>query len=78
MEERIIFSEIIGIQDITDILGLFFPESATEFQKAALTLAHLMASLRDAILKGQVISNHMVDVINQLAIIIDGEQYKQR
>lgn len=75
---KLIYNEISNIDSLCAILGLKFPESATEFQKAALTLAHLMASLRDYVLKGHDIPVDLVEVVDKLSIIMLDNEYKQR
>lgn len=78
MEERILFCEVDNINSLCCILGLSFPESATEFQRAALTLAHLMASVRDFVLKGVQLPDEIVCVIAQLEQIIEQNKNSQR
>lgn len=75
---------INGIEDlkyfdeIACILGLSFPESATDFQKASLSLAHLMAALRESVLKGSVISRMLIDFVNKLSLIMVANYEKQK
>lgn len=78
MEERLIFSELSMIEAVTCILGLKFPDSANEFQKAFLTLAHLMASCRDYVLNGHEVPNQILVLIDELNTIIYHERDKQR
>ena len=52
MEERKLYSELPNVESLQCLLGLNFPESATEFQKACLTLCRLFACVRDYVLKG--------------------------
>lgn len=58
-----------GVQrdTITTLLGLTFPESANDFQKCALTLAHMMAILRDFVLKGRDIPDNLLLTASLLA-----------
>lgn len=72
------FKELDGIESICAILGLSFPESANEFQKCALTLAHLMASLRDYVLKGHEIPESLVELADNLGFIMACNADKQR
>lgn len=74
----------VKIEDLDNIdaylcvLGLAFPESATEFQKAFLVLAHLMACCRDFVLKGHDIPEAMIIMISKLANIIMWSHNAQR
>lgn len=77
MEERILFNEVQNVDSLCCVLGLNFPDSATEFQKAALTLAHLMASLRDFVLKGVEVPQPIIDNIFELSTIVCNESGKQ-
>lgn len=77
-EERLIYSELPNIEAFMCVLGLKFPESATEFQKAFLTLAHLMASSRDFVLQRQDVPQSIVSLIGQLTTIITDERFKQQ
>lgn len=78
MEERIIFSEIKGINALTSLFGLTFNDSVTEFQKAALTMAYIVASFRDNILKGNEIPHELLTTADQLWLIVMDNEYKQR
>lgn len=73
-----IFNELHNIEAYTCILGLQFPESATEFQKASLTLAHLMACSRDYILKGFQLPDEIVQLISNLTEIIEDHKDEQK
>lgn len=64
------FDEIENIDSFRCVLGLNFPDCATEFQKAFLTLAHLMASARDYVLKGVDVPSPVLDLIDLLTNII--------
>lgn len=77
MEERILFKKVQNVDSLCCVLGLNFPDSATEFQKAALTLAHLMASLRDFVLKGVEVPQPIIDSIFELSTIVCNESGKQ-
>lgn len=77
-DNKLIFNEISNIDSLCAILGLKFPESANEFQKAALTLAHLMAALRDYVLKGHDIPVTLVELVDKLSIIMVDNEYQQR
>ena len=78
MEERKLTCEIPNIESLTCLLGLSFPESATEFQKATLLLAHLYAVIRDYILKGLEVPEYLVQISDQLNTISYNERFKQR
>lgn len=60
------------------VLGLNFPESATEFQKACLTLAHLYACIRDYVLKGIEVPTYLLEVADRLNSIQYDNRAKQR
>lgn len=77
-EIKLNFRDLANIESVCAVLGLVFPASATEFQKAALTLAHLMASLRDFVLKGHDIPLDLVELADRLSIIMVDNEYKQR
>lgn len=77
MEERILFNEVQNVDSLCCVLGLNFPDSATEFQKAALTLAHLMASIRDFVLKGVEVPQPIIDNIFELSTIVCNESGKK-
>lgn len=72
------FDGIDGIASICCVLGLKFPDSATEFQKAALTLAHLLASCRDFILSGRDVPQRLIDVACELMFIVSTCSDNQR
>lgn len=78
MEERKLTCEIPNIESLTCLLGLSFPESATEFQKATLLLSHLYAVIRDYVLKGLEVPSYLVDICNTLNTISYDERFKQR
>lgn len=78
MEERKIYSEIPSIESLMCLLGLNFPESATEFQKACLTLAHLYACIRDYVLKGLDVPANLIEIADSLNTIQYDERFKQR
>lgn len=78
MEERKIYSKISSIESLMCLLGLNFPESATEFQKACLTLAHLYACIRDYVLKGLDVPTHLIEIADSLNTIQYDERFKQR
>jgi hypothetical protein len=77
MEERIIYSEIPNIDSYCCVLGLNFPDSITEFQKAFLTLAHLFAASRDYVLKGVDVPFYIIHLADQLMTICLHEVDKQ-
>lgn len=81
MDKSTVINGIEDIQyfdEIACICGLSFPESATDFQKASLCLAHLMAALRESVLKGCVISSNLIGIVNKLALIlvVNGDKQK--
>ena len=78
MEERKLYSELPNVESLQCLLGLNFPESATEFQKACLTLCRLFACVRDYVLKGLDVPVYLLDIINELNSIQQDERYKQR
>lgn len=78
MEERKLFCEIDNIESLTCVLGLNFPDSATEFQKAFLTLAHLCASCRDYVLKGSDIPIGLIRTIDLLSQLLVQNELQQR
>lgn len=78
MEERKIYSELANIDAFACVLGLRFPESANEFQKSCLTLAHLYAALRDFVLKGEEIPTQLIELADSLNSICYDERFKQR
>lgn len=78
MEERKLYCEVPSVESLMCLLGLNFPESATEFQKAVLTLAHLYACIRDYVLKGVEVPNPLLEVANMLNTIQYYERFKQR
>lgn len=73
-----IFKELKNIDTWCCLLGLQFPESVTEFQRATLTLAHLMACVRDYILKGYELPTNVILLIVDLCSIIDENSNKQK
>lgn len=77
MEEKIIYSEIPNIDSYRCVLGLNFPDSITEFQKAFLTLAHLFAASRDYVLKGVDVPVDILHLADKLMMICLDEEYKQ-
>lgn len=78
MEERKLFCEIANVDSLCCLLGLSFPESATEFQKACLTLSHLYATIRDYVLKGLEVPTYLVEIADHLNTIQYDERFKQR
>lgn len=72
------FENIPGIESLLVIFGLNFPDSATPYQKAVLTLAHLMIALRDAVLKGRCVNARLITVLSLLADIIKDGKDNQR
>lgn len=72
------FDELDNIQSMLLLFGLNFPESATEYQKAALTLAHLMIAVRDAVLKGRDVTPYLSDYVYNLSRIMENNESKQR
>lgn len=78
MEERKLFCEIPNVEALCCILGLSFPASATEFQKAVLTLSHLYATIRDYVLKGIEVPVYLLEVADHLNTIGYAERTKQK
>ena len=78
MEERQLFCEIPEVDSLVCVLGLMFPDSATEFQKACLTLAHLYACIRDYVLKGYEVPRRLIEVADHLNQITYNESDNQR
>lgn len=78
MEERKLFCELPNVDSLMCLLGLSFPESATEFQKAVLTLAHLYAVVRDYVLKGITVPKALLEVADDLNTIMYLEREKQK
>ena len=60
------------------LLGLHFPETATEFQKAALFLAHLMVIVRDSILKGVDVMPDIIDDVQAAQLCMCQNKDNQR
>lgn len=60
------------------LLGLNFPETANQFQKSMLYLAHLMAILRESVLKGRDIEKSIISDIVVLATIAEQNSDEQR
>lgn len=77
-DKKLIFNELKNIESVCAVLGLAFPDSANEFQKAALTLAHLMASLRDFVLKGHEIPMDLIVLAASLSIIMQSHYDAQK
>lgn len=72
------YESISGIESLCCIFGLSFPESVTAFQQAFLTLAPLMATCRDMVLKGHDIPVKICTDIKFLAdIIFDGREQQR-
>lgn len=72
------FYNISGIEGLCCVLGLNFPESSTPYQKAFLTLAHLMASCRDYVLKGIEVPPVVNTQVKLLAdIVYDGKEQQR-
>lgn len=72
------FENISGIESLMCVLGLSFPETATPFQKAFLTLAHLMASARDYVLKGHDVPDKVCTAVKLLSdIVYDGKEQQR-
>lgn len=78
MEERKLFCEIPNVESLCCILGLVFPESATEFQKSVLTLAHLYANIRDYALRGVEVPDYLIEVADVLNTISLQNRKNQR
>lgn len=78
MEERLIYSQLPNIESYAFVLGLKFPESATEFQKAVLTLARLYAVVNDYVLKGLDVPLTILELCDNLNTIQYDERGKQR
>lgn len=78
LSNQLTFNEIDNIQSICCLLGLSFPDSALDFQKAMLTLAHLSAVVRDYVLKGIEVPAFIVDLIDTLSGIVYLERENQK
>ena len=78
MEERQIFSEIPTIESVCCILGLRFPDTASEFQKACITLAHLYRCIGEYVMKGVDVPDYLIKLADQLNTIQYDERAKQR
>lgn len=78
MEERLIYSQLPNIEAYAFILGLRFPDSATEFQKAVLTIARLYAVVYDYVIKGEDVPAHILQLCDDLNTIAQDERGKQR
>ena len=78
MEERTLYCEIPEVDSLACLLGLVFPESATEFQKAVLTLAHMYAVIRDYVLKGVEVPQRLLELADSLNSISYNERFAQR
>lgn len=65
------YSEIKNIDSVAALVGLCFPDSANDFQRAVLTLAHVMASVREMVLKGSEVPTPVLDLISSLTFVID-------
>lgn len=79
MEEKDFkFSDLTNIDAYCCVLGLSFPESANDFQKSALCLAHLMAACRESVLKGVEIPVTICEFILDLASMLDFNRESQK
>lgn len=76
-EENLKFSEVPNIDSYTSLFGLNFNDSASEFQKACLTMAYMVASFRDNILKGNKIPAELIEVADRLWLIVMDNEYTQ-
>lgn len=72
------YNEIKGIHEVATLVGLNLPESANDFQRATLTLAHVMAALRESVLKGAVISDNIIVMVHDLALCMDKHGSEQK
>ena len=64
-------SDISEFDVMCAIFGLSFPDSATEFQKASLLLAHLMSSVREIVLRGGNVPFGLCTLIHALGGLIE-------
>lgn len=64
------YNEIVNIKSYECLCGVNIPDSATDFQRASITLAHMMASVRESVLKGFAVPTSVVEVISILADIM--------
>lgn len=78
MEERKLYNELPNVESLQCVLGLSFPESATEFQKSVLTLAHLYACIRDYVLKGLEVPTFLVEIADHLNSISYNSRFQQK
>ena len=72
------FNELKNIDTICAVCGLSFPESANEFQCAALLLAHLMASVRNLVLNGVDLNEELIELCSSLTAIMKANYGAQR
>ena len=72
------FNDLENIESFTCMLGLKFPEHGSDFQKAFLTLAHLMAAAREYVLKGHEVPTPVCELILDLAMIIGFKEHEQK
>lgn len=77
-EKKTCVKAVSNFDTLACVCGLSFPDSVNEFQKAALTLAHMMASLRESVLKGSVIPMPLVYAVNDLASVMMSWSDEQR
>lgn len=69
--------EMPNFKSLACVCGLTFPESATEFQKSLLTMAHMAAALRESVLRGSVIPSELLADFMSLAGIMFNNSDKQ-
>lgn len=74
----LVFSELENIDTICAVCGLSFPESANEFQKSSLLLAHLMASVRNLVLNMVEVNKELLTLIRSLVTIMVCNYEQQR
>ena len=70
--------EMPNFESLACVCGLSFPETANEFQKAMLTLSHMMAALRESILRGSMIPVELVEDVTFLASVAFDHKDEQK
>lgn len=71
-------NDIYEFQVMAALFGLSFPESATEFQMAAITLAYLSKAVHDIVLRGHDVPVGVCNMIHALGGLVEYYQNEQR